>query len=217
MPMATQKQPPKPNKVLRILAIVAGVGVTLVLLAVLASWLSFRHLRNSWTSDQPRQFTTTDVDRTQTQKLGRIYGKARQAVELGRAETIEVSGPELNQLLAVVPEWKDLSQRLSLAVDGDLIVASTSLQLHDVPGLEGRYVNGDFTIAASAQDGKINLNVNKVMVGDKPLPDFLLKKINERNLGQLLMENNSPWLRQLDALTISDGKVVVKTRQGRQR
>ena len=202
--MATQKQPPKPNKVLRILAIVAGVGVTLVLLAVLASWLSFRHLRNSWTSDQPRQFTATDVDRTQTQKLG-------------RAETIEVSGPELNQLLAVVPEWKDLSRRLSLAVDGDLIVASTSLQLHDVPGLEGRYVNGDFTIAASAQDGKINLNVKKVMVGDKPLPEFLLKKINERNLGQLLQENNSPWLRQLDALTISDGKVVVKTRHGRQR
>jgi hypothetical protein len=83
--------------------------------------------------------------------------------------------------------------------------------------MEGRYLNGDFTITASAQDGKIELAVTKVMVGDKPLPDFLLKKINEKDLGQLLMQNNSPWLRQLDSLTISDGKVTFKTRQGRQR
>lgn len=211
------KKTPKANKALRILGITAGVCVALLLLALLASWLSFRHLRKSWTSDQPRQFSPVEVDRSQTQKLGRIYSKARQAVELGRAETIEVAGAELNQLLAVVPEWKDLSKRLSLAVNGESVVASTSLQLHDMPGMEGRYLNGDFTIAVSAQDGKIELAVTKVMVGDKPLPDFLLKKINEKNLGQLLMQNNSPWLRQLDSLAISDGKVTIKTRQDRRR
>lgn len=210
--------PKQQKKVIRIVGMIAGVLAALALLTALVTWLSFRHLRNSWTSDQPRQFTAAEVDRAQSQKLGRLYGKAKQAVDSGRAESIEIAGPELNQLLGLVPEWKKHSQKLSLAVDGNLVVASTSLQLQDVPGMAGRYVNGDFTLDASAENGHFNVTIKKVMVGDKPLPDFLLKKINDKNLGQLLMQNNSsPWLRQLDSLSIADGKVVIKTKQGRSR
>jgi hypothetical protein len=215
--MAKNQASPKKNQTLRIVAIVAAALAALLILALLFGWLSFRRLRKTWTRDQPRQFSAVSVDRAQSQKLGRLYSKARQAVESGRAETLDVEGSELNQLLSIVPEWQGLARQLSLAIDGEHIVASTSVPLHDMPGLNGRYVNGDFTIAAAAQDGKLQLTVKKVMVGDKALPDFILKKINERNLAELLQEQNSPWLKQLDSLSVNDGKLQLRTRQGRHR
>lgn len=214
-------KPGKPSapKLMRRLIIIGFALGGLVLLAALVAlgvYIYANHLKSTLTATAPLEIAPVEVTAVQKRQVEKVYTQVRQAMEQGRATEAVLAGEDLNALLALAPETRTISRRATVALDGDTVKATLSLPLDGVEGMQGRYLNGDFTFQVAVQDGKMQIKILSAVANQRPVPQYIINKLNERDLGQKVARRlGGDQVSRLDSLIIEDGQLKVRTKATR--
>mgnify|MGYP001355685093 CR=1 FL=1 len=215
---------PKPGKPstsksarwLKIIGFVVGGLVLLVILIAFGVYLYASHLRTSLTATAPLEIAPVEITPVQKRQVEKVYTQVRQAMEQGRATEAVLPGEDINALLSLTPETREVSQRASIALDGDTAKATVSLPLDGVEGMQGRYLNGDFTFRLAVQDGKMQIKILSAVANQRPVPQYIINKLNERDLGEEVARRlGRNQVSRLDSLIIEDGQLKVRAKATR--
>lgn len=197
--------------------IAAGVtALVIVLLGALVAGLLFwkaRSLRNQYTDTELKAVPVEETNAETARRLGRTFEQLQRAIKEGRAEHFTLTDLQMNQLVATVPALAGVRGRAHFAiVDGHLRVES-GIPLGQVPGFQGRFLNGEFTLDLRLENGQLNLRVLDATVRGQPLPPLLMDRLRQRNLAEQALQNREfrQQIASLKSLRIEDGKLVLDT------
>jgi hypothetical protein len=202
---------------MKIVGCVFGGLLLLLVLAVVAAYFYLQHLRSSLTATAPLDLAPAEVTPGQKRQVEKVYHQVRQALEQGKATEAVLAGEDVNALLALAPETRAVSRRAAIALEGETAKATLSLPLDGVEGMEGRYLNGDFTFRLGVQDGKMQIRILSAVANQRRVPQYIIDKLNERDLGQEVARRlgGGSHLQRIDSLVIEGGQLKVRTKAGR--
>ncbi|MBT3374168.1 MAG: hypothetical protein HN742_33945 [Lentisphaerae bacterium] len=154
------------------------------------------------------------VEKRELRRLNDKYTSFRKALDQGHAGTFEFSDRELNVLVAKLPELKELRGKAAFAIERGEFIVDACVPLNDLPGLEGRYLNGRFTLDISTEGGHPVIRPVQVTVPDGEVPQVIVKRLREMNVLDELTErdaNARTLVDRISGLKIRDGKLVIDT------
>ena len=189
------------------LGLAASCGL---LLAGVVALISARYGLDTFTSTTPLSLPATPLSAADEEQLEQKLDAFSSSFEQGQAATLELSAPELN---AVLIEHTSLRVRISVTITDGQLCAQVSVPLELVVGAQGRdrWLNGEATLAISAQDGQVRLHVTSLAVNGRLLPRRLLDALARVNLAApaALDATTSDYVRRVERITVEDEKLVI--------
>ncbi len=187
--------------------------IVLILSIAVGSWLIFQYQRRQWTDDTPITIEQT-VDTAARQPDGKkLYRETRQALERGTAKQFSFDSRELNALLTQVPQFQAMEKQMALQLDGDKLLAKMSLPLDDIPGFQGRYLNGDFVFDLHIEQGVPTISLLSGTIRNQPIPEGYLQQLNRIGQKQLLQRLSAQGdLSQVESLRIENSRLILDVR-----
>lgn len=183
-----------------------------ILLLIISTYAFFKYQKNKWTDTNavlPKQETAANLSEREGEKL---YKDIKNILSSDFSHQRSYSDKEFRYLLNYIPAYAEQSEKLSLKLQDEFILANCAVPLNNVPGMQGRYLNGEFVLKAEVNNGTVSVNVVSGKVKGKKVPDKLLKYIND-NLAKELADElryNSD-LKKIEKLQVQDGKIHLKT------
>jgi hypothetical protein len=172
-----------------------------------------RKLRDEFSDTQLKAVPIAEANAETARRLSRTFEQLQRAVKEGRTEQFSFTDLQLNQIVATVPAVSEARGRAQFAIVGDHLQVAAGIPLGEIPGFQGRYLNGEFTLDIRLENGALTLRVLEATVRGQPLPALIMERLRQRDLADLAMQN--PEFRQqisaLKALRIEGGKLVVET------
>ena len=153
------------------------------------------------------------VTKDDANRLKPTYNKVKQAFS-GKASsdtTVELESDDLDKILAVANEGRQVKEVARFRIEGNKIVVTTDVNLSRFPLFDGRYLSGDFYWDVKMDDKEWNFHLDAFKVDDRTMPEWMLKQINKRieSKQDLLRNHYAPeWTHKLKSLTVEDGKVT---------
>jgi hypothetical protein len=194
------------------LGALAGAAVALVIAGV----LYFNSLVRTYTDPAPRPLARIEAPPEAMAALKSRWESFAQSVAAGvETPPFKLSADDLNVLMASNPELKD---RLCLTIHSNTLTGEFTVPLDQKkardPGkagpLQGRHLNGRATFKLEFEEGFLNLTVASVEARDKPIPAWLLRRLQRENFLKDLDGNRAArqLLDKMDNVTVQDGSVV---------
>ncbi|MEK7677471.1 MAG: hypothetical protein AAB676_16715 [Verrucomicrobiota bacterium] len=191
---------------LGVLVLLAG---TLLVLGV-SYWNS---LIRTYTETKPKQLSAVDSSPEAKERLQRKWAEFRTSLEQGRTPPpLELSADDLNGFLAGLPEAK-ITNLFQFRIVHDQLEGEFSVPL-DKSGqrkLKGRYLNGLVRFNVSFTDGLLFMTAASVQANGKPIPKWILSRLQRRNLLQDLGQNmeTQQLLQNVESIQIKDGAITI--------
>jgi hypothetical protein len=207
--------PRKPRGCLFYGCLIAGILALLTVLMIAAFiFLGIRayfNVRDHYTSPTPMVLPKLEMSDEERKALRDRIDAFSDALEDGEdAEPLVLTGDELNAFLLEDSELKD---RVHFVVEGDQLKGEMSVPLGDtgLPGLKGRYLNGEATFRASLQNGQLVINAESAEINGQRIPDKYMAEFRKANLVEDAMDKpiTARILRSLQSIEIKDGKVII--------
>lgn len=194
------------------LVLIAGV----VMLAVKLKH-SFEKLVENWTDTVPLELPEVMLSPEEAQALQQRVSAFREAIN-SNAETapLVLSSRDINFLLEHDPEWRLPQGRCYLTIEEEQIMGQVSLPLGalsevGLPGIWGRYLNGEATFRVLLSGGILAVHVDALQVKGKPIPEQLMAALRDANLAEDF--NTSPDGRALaakiESIEVRDGHITI--------
>jgi hypothetical protein len=217
-----QSKPPgpragPPRSLLKRCLIAAGVTALalIVIGGVVAGFLYWRvrKLRAEFSDTQLKAVSVAEANADTARRLSRTVEQFQRAVKEGRREQFVFTDLQLNQIVSTLPAVRELRGRALFTIVDNHLKVEAGIPLDQIPGFQGRYFNGTFTLDLRLENGALNLRVLEAEVRGQPLPPLIMQQLRQRNLADQALQN--PEFRQqidgLKALRIEGGKLVVET------
>ena len=131
----------------------------------------------------------------------------------GSPATVEISPDDINALVAGTEDGKRFVGKVFFRADGDRVVADVSIPLSElgVERLKDRYLNGTLRFKLAEKDGAPVISIDDATAGGEHLPSWWLSQLRERNLIDLLPEDDvSLFLSKVKGVAVKDGKIVIE-------
>jgi hypothetical protein len=203
----------------RVKGCLVAAGITALVIALIVAivvgvflW-KVRTLRDEFSDSELKAVPIAEANAETARRLSRTFEQLQRAVKEGRSERFAFTDLQLNQIVSTVPAVRDARGRVHFTVVGDHLKVEAGIPLEAIPGFEGRYLNGEFTLDLRLENGKLSLRVLDAAVRGQPLPPLIMERLRQRDLADQAMQN--PEFRQqinaLKALRIEGGNVVVET------
>jgi hypothetical protein len=138
----------------------------------------------------------------------------RDAVKAGEAtEPLELTGDELNALIATDPAFASLKNHLYVSINGSELSAKISFRAEDLGlvRLRGRYVNADGVFDVRLANDELRIMAETLTVRGKPVPRNIMREVARENLADKFNQDPkaSAGLKKLQAIEVKDGKLVI--------
>ncbi len=189
------------------------------LVALLLGVLTVRWIRNqviAYTDAAPMTLPKVEMPQPELQALNQRVTAFGDALEQGKsAEPLTLTERELNALLTLKPEMKQIADKVHVALTNDRVKGQISIPLENFSWFgRGRYLHGEATFQVSLQNGVLNVVAEDVKVKGKPLPESFMAALRAQNLAQDAYKRpeNAEVLSKLESIEIKDGRVIVKAR-----
>lgn len=210
--------PTQPVRKKRRWLLYAGIVVgVLVLLAgtLLVLGISYwNSLIRTYTETKPKQLSAVDSSPEAQERLHRKWAAFQTALEQGRTPPpLELSGDDLNVFLAGLPDAK-ITNLFQFHIAQDQLEGEFSVPLgkSGQPKLKGRYLNGRVKFNVSFTDGLLFMTAASVQANGKPIPKWILSRLQRRNLLQDLGQNMEAQqlLQNVESIQIKDGNITIR-------
>ena len=195
----------------------AGVAaLCLVLLAGIVAGVlfwKFRALRDEFADTQVQSVPIAETNAEAARRLTRTFEQMQRAVQEGRSERFVFTDQQLNQMVATVPAVQEGRGKVHFAIAGEHLKIQAGLPLEQVPGFQGRYLNGEFTVDLRMENGALRLYVLDAAVRGKPLPPVIMERLRGIDLAAQVQQD--PEVRRqlagIKTLRIENGKLLLET------
>lgn len=195
-------------------SIVAGVGL-LLFIALTVTLLYFANqMINQWTSTTPVPVPVVSLTADQEKSIQERFDAFKKAIDEGREAELVLNTDDLNYLITREPKLKG---KIYAKITGDQVSAQISIPLGDlkVPGLSGRYLNGNGSFDGLVdEDGELVVHLRELEVNGKKLPDDAKRQLAGENLAKNFLDDpdNRKTIRKIKSFTIKDDKIRIVSR-----
>ena len=206
--------PRSPVKGCLIVAGMTALAVALIVAIVVGViFWKVRRLRDEFSDTELRAVPIAEANADTARRLSRTFEQLQRAVKEGRSEQFTFTDLQLNQIVSTVPAVREARGRARFAIVDNHLTVDAGIPLDQIPGFQGRYLNGEFTLDMRLENGVLNLRVLEAAVRGQPLPPAIMEHLRQQNLADLAMQNPEfrAQISGLKALRIENGKLVVET------
>ncbi len=214
--MKNTNQPSKNSmfkKILIICGIFVGILILLVAGVLLYSEHAIRKFKNEYTEDKPVVIQHEPITKTQQTKLTNTYKTIKDILKTHKKTELQFTSEEFSQMLAYSPETKRFANQAKFWLEDDKIMADLSIPLKAIPQMQGRYLNGLFTISVAVKDGKIHYHVDECKAKGHSIDPTFLKILNSQDIDEILSRRSGKnWREFIESVEIKDSKLTIKTR-----
>jgi hypothetical protein len=119
---------------------------------------------------------------------------------------------EANAWIQTDRDWAFLKDQIYVAFTGTQLEARVSVPAESIGSrrLRGRYINAEGSFAVSLTNGQLRVNVQSLSAKGRPLPEFVMQHLRNRNLALAFTNATSDAaLSRLQDVRIEDGKLVI--------
>ena len=221
---------------------VGGCLSAIILLAVIGGAAYYFILQvsdklvDAYTSLEPRVFTRAEEERDETLSVAEeerdetlsvaeeerdetlsVIDRFRDfviALERGEeTESFSLSADDINALLEYEDLVREFHGMARVDIQDDRLLAEISVPL----GLfnerfEGRYLNGTGELSVEMRDGRLDVNIDRLEVGGRNIPEEFMNEIRKNNLVENLLQNPSVerFMGLVKSVKVQDGRVVIE-------
>lgn len=201
------------KKILLICGIFVGIIILLVAGVLLYSGHAIRKFKNEYTEDKPAVIQHEPITKTQQTKLTNKYQTIKDILKTHKKTELQFTSEEFSQMLAYSPETKRFANQSKFWLEGDKIMADLSIPLNTIPHMQGRYLNGLFTISVAVQDGKIHYHVDECKAKGHPIDPTYMKILNSQDIDAIFSQRSGRnWRDFIESVEVKDSKLTIKTR-----
>ncbi|MXY97852.1 MAG: hypothetical protein F4Z29_08905 [Gemmatimonadetes bacterium] len=199
---------------------VGGCLSAIILLAVIAGAAYYFLLQASdelvetYTSPEPRDFARTEEGRDEVLSIIDRFRDFAIALEQGEeTERFSLSADDINALLENEDLLREFHGMARVDIQDDRLLAEISVPLDLFnERFEGRYLNGTGELSIEMKDDRLEVNIDRLEVGGRNIPEEFMNEIRKNNLVETLLQD--PSLERLMGLVksvkVEDGRVVIE-------
>lgn len=212
---------PQPQKRRGCLFYLGIIGIISLIVFAFGAYFGLRYahgLVGQLTDAQPAQLPTSQLPEAQMFQLKDRVATFRDAVKDGEpTEPLELSGDELNALIATDPAFASLKNHLYVTINGSELSAQISFPAEDLGlvRLRGRYVNADGVFDVRLANDELRIMALSLTEKGKPLPRNIMREVARENLADRVNQDPraSAGLKKLQSIEVKDGKLVITAKK----
>lgn len=158
-------------------------------------------------SESPQDLPVFRATDTEIEEVEDRWHKFEVASREGQPATIELTGRDINALMATHP---DSSGKVFASVEGNRMRFQVSVPLQKFLGRAGYYFNSDIMIESDGPQSFDRVQLNRVEVNGKPLPSDLLEwKFKSRAFREYLSDYTDIYRK--GSFEIREGKLILRS------
>lgn len=206
-----------PRSRLRGCLLAAGVAAALILVVIVVTILivtaRVRRFRDEFTDAAAEPVPVEMPAPPQARRLTRTFESLQRALSEGRAEVFELTDVELNHMVASVPAVRGARGKALFRIEGDLLKVQAGIPLGQVPGFQGRYLNGEFALDLRIDGDDMRIFIREASVRGTPLPPAIMDRLRKVNIAEQAMRNPEfrNQIQGIRSLRVQDGRLLVET------
>jgi hypothetical protein len=159
-------------------------------------------------AEAPTPVPESNASDQQIQLVRERWQDFEQKTRAGQAAEIELSGDDINALIATT---EDVRGKVFVSIDGDQLRLQASVPIGGFLGRPGYYFNGDVIIELNGAQPLDNAQFSRIIINGEQVPtDFLKWKYRSRQLREYLAEQQNAY--EVGTIEIRDGKVILRSR-----
>ena len=187
----------------------------LVVIASFAAYFGYSSVMSNLSSDQPVALPAPTLSPEAQQDLNGRLGAFQTALNNGAAPaTLELSADELNTLLRTHPQAQPFGQWVYFNIENDQLKGQMSIpgDQTPLPGMGGRYFNGEAAFAVTVANGRLDVQLSNVTLNGQPVPDEALRSFESQFLQQINRDAElGKRLEQIESVEVQDGRLIITT------
>ena len=199
---------------------VGGCLSAIILLAVIAGAAYYFLLQASddlvdaYTSPEPRDFAPAEERRDEVLSVIDRFRDFAVALERGEeTESFSLSADDINALLENENLLREFHGMARVDIQDDRMQADISVPLGMInERFEGRYLNGTGELSVEMRDGRLEVNIDRLEVGGRNIPEEFMNEIRKNNLVETLLQDPSldRFMGLVKSVKVEDGRVVIE-------
>lgn len=199
---------------------VGGCLSAIILLAVIAGAAYYFILQASdelvetYTSPAPRDFARAEEGRDLALSVIDRFRAFVIALERGEETgTFSLSVDDINALLEYEDLLREFHGMARVDIQDDRLLAEISVPLDLFnERFEGRYLNGTGELSVEMRDGRLEVNIDRLEVGGRNIPEEFMNEIRKNNLVETLLQDPSleRFMGLVKSVKVQDGRVVIE-------
>lgn len=186
------------------LLIAGGIGAT--------GFFAYRFYQSQmarYTSEQPAELPNVEVSEEEVEVLQNRVDSFKEKLEGDEAvETLELSEKEVNMLIS---QNEDISDKVYIRIQDDLLTAEVSIPLDMLPGGKGRFFNGSVTLDAEIDNGRLEVYLQDADVQGEEIPEEILSQLSNENLAKDVNyeDDTKEWIEKFESIEVVGDKLVL--------
>lgn len=199
---------------------VGGCLSAIILLAVIAGAAYYFLLQASddlvdaYTSPEPRDFARVEEGRDEALSVIDRFRDFAIALERGEETgSFSLSADDINALLEFEDLLREFHGMARVDIQDDRMQADISVPLGMInERFEGRYLNGTGELSVEMRDGRLEVNIDRLEVGGRNIPEEFMNEIRKNNLIETLLQDPSldRFMGLVKSVKVEDGRVVIE-------
>ena len=194
--------------------IVGGMGLLLMIAVVVMFGYYANKMIQEYTDTVPDTIPVVNLPEDAQKELFARWDAFRKALDDGSDAEITLNADEVN---ALIDRESELKGKVYATLVGDQVGAKISIPLgaSGIPGLGGRYLNGNasFTVKMS-EEGDLDVRLKDLEVRGKKMTPEVKAQLAGNNLAQEYVKNpnNRELIDKIRKIQIKDSKVFIQAR-----
>lgn len=194
--------------------IVGGLGLLLFVAVGVFAYFQFNKLVQEYTADAPEPVPVVNLPEDQQKAIYERWDAFRKSLDDGKDAEIVLNSDEINTL---IDRESELKGKVYAKLDGDKVGAKVSYPLGEtkIPGLGGRFLNGDASFTVSLDEkGNLDVRLQEFEVKGKKMSPQVKAQIAGNNLAEQYISNpkNREFISKFRKVEIKDSKVYIQAR-----
>jgi hypothetical protein len=164
------------------------------------------------TSTTPTEIPVEKPSQEKAEELGQRLVSFQTAITEDKAAELILSAQDLNALIALDP---DFAGKVFFQIEGDQVFLKGAIPLNNVPGLEGRFLNGTIAMNISLKNQKLVITPTKLVLDNPDMPKFvqdvIMDSLKKQNLAEEAAKDPEfqKWLQNIKDIRVADGKIII--------
>jgi hypothetical protein len=208
-------EPPPPTK-RRKGCFAKGCLILLVLLLIAAGVIGFggffvfHHYREAYLPTEPVPIPEVTATTEEIQTVRTEWKKFEASAQAHQKDRIELTADDINKLIA---GNRKIRNRVYVTISNNVGHVQTSIPLEKILGLNGHYLNANFTVESASPDAPAGPIVKSISLNNQSVPqDVLQWQYRGRSVRDYIQEYSGTY--DISTFQIIDNKVVLETKGG---
>ncbi len=197
-----------------------GCLSVVILLVVLTAVLVFgifsmKRWAMKVTDETQAPLPAENVTRTEQEVAHKNFQDVMNALQEGKAEKFTFTDSHINNIITTVPDFEILRDKVRFEIKDDVLLADARIPLDQIPGMQGRYLNGELELDVNYENGLLQVYATDIRVKGEQVPKTFIKQFSKQNLAQNVYQNKDAMeaLKHIEEIRVENGRLILVTRE----